>query len=454
MKIKLNGYLYTLQTLLDLTVFNLAFICSHYLKFDEIRTVFQGQYLTLLLVGNALWIAVVYLMHAYRYSREVYAEKRQPILGFLKVVVLHMSLGAVILYFSQWAGGLSREFFAIHYVLFILGGVFVHLILGSAVNYLRSSGFNVRRYGIIGDTREASQIKAFHRERKELGYRFHGALESSAITERQIEAFMADQRLDYLYCTLSALTENQIQLILRLAERSKTVVKLIPDFKGLINPGMTLEYQGLCPVLSVDTKAISSTQEKITKRAFDLVFSSLVMLAGLPVFLVVMLLVRISSPGPVFFVQERSGQWGRKFKIYKFRTMYVDADKFGMQHSTGDHDPRITPMGRILRKTRLDELPQFFNVLKGDMSVVGPRPLNHYDVDMLMDAASHDFQRILTIPPGITSIGQIRVGYASNISENLIRLQHDIEYLNRYSLLTDIRLILLTVQVMVLGRGK
>ena len=214
---------------------------------------------------------------------------------------------------------------------------------------------------------------------------------------------------------------------------------------------MELELSG---TLRTTHTPFSSRRDRITKRVFDLVFSLLVMIAGFPVFLLVMLLVKISSPGPVFFVQERSGQWGRIFRIYKFRTMYVDADKFGLQHSTGDSDPRITPIGRFLRKTRLDELPQFFNVLKGDMSVVGPRPLNQYDVDMLMGAARHDFQRILTVPPGITSIGQIKVGYATNIKENLLRLQHDTQYLKEYSLITDIHLIIMTIQVMLLGRGK
>lgn len=454
MKIKLNGNLYTLHTLADLALFNVSFLIAFYLKFGNIVHAFQGSYLHLLLGGNVLWALVVYLKHPYHHSREVYEEKRQPILGFLRVVGIHMAIGAFIIYLFKRGDFYSREFFLTHYTLFILSGVFIRLLLGYVVTYLRSSGFNNRRYGIIGASSEVHKIRTHYWERAELGYRFCGALDSQKLTEREIETFMNDSELDYLYCALAELTEQQIRLIIYLAERNKTVVKLIPDFKGFINPEMTLEYHGICPILSVDNKPISSTSEKFTKRAFDLIFSLLVMITGLPVFLVVMILVKISSPGPIFFLQERSGQWGRIFKIYKFRTMYVDAEKFGMQHSKGNSDPRITPIGHILRKTRLDELPQFFNVLKGDMSVVGPRPLHHYDVDMLMGAAEHDFQRILTILPGITSIGQIKVGYATNIDENLVRLQHDIQYLDRYSLFKDIQLIFQTVQVMVLGRGK
>lgn len=454
MKIKLNGYLSTIHILADILLLNISFIISYYLKFGDITPVFRSPYFNLLLTGNLLWIIVVYLDHTYIVSREVYAQKRIPILNFFKVVIIHMLTGSMIIYMFKSGELFSREFFVTHYLIFIMSGVFTRLILSFSVNYLRSSGFNTRRYGIIGNGNEAGRIRTFYRERRELGYQFCGTLESRNISEQEIEKFMADMKLDYLYCTLSDLTSHQVRKILFLAERAKTVVKLIPDFKGFISPDLTVEYHGLWPMISVDNKPISSTSERVTKRLFDLIFSSLVMIAGLPVFIMVMILVKISSPGPVFFVQERSGQWGRIFKIYKFRTMYTDSEKFGMQHSTGDKDPRITPIGRLLRKTRLDELPQFFNVLKGDMSVVGPRPLNHYDVDMLMDAASHDFQRILTIPPGITSIGQIKVGYATNIHENLLRLQYDIQYLNKYSLLTDIRLIFMTIQVMVLGRGK
>ena len=134
--------------------------------------------------------------------------------------------------------------------------------------------------------------------------------------------------------------------------------------------------------------------------------------------------------------------------------MHVDADKMGMQHSQGDHDPRITPIGHFLRRSRLDELPQFLNVIKGDMSIVGPRPLYKYDVDMLMQAAPHEFKKILTVKPGITSIGQIKVGYATNVAENVSRLRYDLEYLGKYSLRQDISLVCQTVLVMMLGRGR
>ena len=133
--------------------------------------------------------------------------------------------------------------------------------------------------------------------------------------------------------------------------------------------------------------------------------------------------------------------------------MVVNADKMG-QHSLGSSDKRITKIGHFLRKSRLDELPQFFNVLRGDMSIVGPRPLYKYDVDMLMEAEPHDFQRLLTVKPGITSIGQIKVGYADSVAKNVERLKYDLQYLKEYSIFADITLILKTMQLMVSGRGQ
>jgi putative colanic acid biosynthesis UDP-glucose lipid carrier transferase len=197
-----------------------------------------------------------------------------------------------------------------------------------------------------------------------------------------------------------------------------------------------------------------NSDDELTKRVFDVVFSCIVMILGAPLFLLVIILVKLSSDGPIFFTQERTGRWGGKFKILKFRTMYADAHKYGLKHSLGVTDPRITAVGHFLRRTRLDELPQFLNVLKGDMSVVGPRPLHKFDVEMLMNDAKEDFQKTLRIRPGITSIGQIKVGYATTSKENLKRLRYDLLYLRSYSMVSDMYLILLTVQVILLGKGR
>ncbi len=190
----------------------------------------------------------------------------------------------------------------------------------------------------------------------------------------------------------------------------------------------------------------------LLKRGFDVVFSLMVMTLGLPIFLLLMLITKVTSKGPVFYKQERMGKNGVPFFIFKFRSMRVDAEKFGPQLAS-ENDPRVTKWGRIMRKTRLDELPQFWNVLKGDMSVVGPRPERNHFIEKITQKAP-EYKRLLNIKPGITSIGQVAYGYAESVDEMCDRMLFDLSYLSRVNLATDLSIILQTVKVMVEGRGK
>lgn len=191
---------------------------------------------------------------------------------------------------------------------------------------------------------------------------------------------------------------------------------------------------------------------QVSKRAFDIIFSVMLMLLGFPVFAVICLITKFSSAGPAFFKQERRGRYGRAFHIYKFRSMYVDAEKHGPRlSSTGD--PRITKWGRVIRRSRLDELPQFWNVLKGDMSIVGPRPERQCFIDQII-AIKPYYQNLHSVKPGITSMGQVHYGYAENVHQMCERMEYDLKYLQKANLLTDMHLIAKTVKVMVQGKGK
>ncbi|MCL4142090.1 UNVERIFIED_CONTAM: hypothetical protein GTU68_046685 [Idotea baltica] len=160
----------------------------------------------------------------------------------------------------------------------------------------------------------------------------------------------------------------------------------------------------------------------------------------------------MDSKGPIFYSQERIGKQGQPFKILKFRTMHTDAEKAGPALSS-DHDPRITKVGKWLRKLRLDELPQFWNVLIGEMSIVGPRPERQFFIDQIVKIAPH-YRHLHKVRPGITSWGQVKYGYASNVTEMVQRLQFDILYLENMSLALDLKIILYTIIVIVEGRGK
>ncbi len=191
---------------------------------------------------------------------------------------------------------------------------------------------------------------------------------------------------------------------------------------------------------------------RFAKRVFDILFSSFVMLLGLPVFLMVMLITKLSSKGPIFYKQERVGKNGHPFFIYKFRSMIQESEMNGPQLTTDD-DPRITKWGNIMRKTHLDELPQFWNVLMGDMSVVGPRPERAFFIEQIVQKAPA-YKNLLKIKPGITSIGQVDYGYAENVDEMCERMVLDLNYLEEVNILTDLTIILKTVGTMIYGKGK
>ena len=192
--------------------------------------------------------------------------------------------------------------------------------------------------------------------------------------------------------------------------------------------------------------------EKSAKRAFDIVFSICALTLGSPIYVTLAILVKTSSKGPIFFLQERIGIHGKPFFIIKFRTMYVDAEKMGPALSK-NNDPRITKTGRILRKTRLDELPQFWNVLKGDMSVVGPRPERQFYIKQIVEKAPQ-YYYLQKVKPGVTSWGQVKYGYAENVEEMIARLKFDLIYMENRSLLVDFKIIVHTILIVLQGRGK
>ena len=184
----------------------------------------------------------------------------------------------------------------------------------------------------------------------------------------------------------------------------------------------------------------------------DISLSIIAIFLLLPLYLIAAVLVKFSSPGPIFFLQERIGLNNKPFQIIKFRTMYVNSEANGPQLSSSN-DARITPIGRFMRKTRLDEFPQFVNVILGHMSLVGPRPERQFYIDQIVQ---HEPQYVLLnrVRPGITSWGQVKFGYAENIDEMVERLKFDLLYIHNASLLLDLKIMLQTFLIVVRGEGK
>ena len=228
-------------------------------------------------------------------------------------------------------------------------------------------------------------------------------------------------------------------------------VKIMPDTFSYITSGIRLQDIYGEPFIDLTTPAISESSKNI-KRTIDVAISSLLLLLLSPVYLWLAILVKRDSPGPVFYSQERIGLRQKPFNIYKFRSMRVDAENSGPRLSSDD-DSRVTRVGKMLRKYRLDEIPQFWNVLKGDMSLVGPRPERAYFIAKIMEKAPY-YALMYQVRPGITSWGMVKYGYASNVEQMVERTRFDLIYMSNMSLFVDFKILIYTVNTVISGKGK
>lgn len=250
---------------------------------------------------------------------------------------------------------------------------------------------------------------------------------------------------------LESSEHNAIQHILNDTLDLDVKVKLIPDVYDILSGSVKFTSVIHAPLIEVNREVVPRWQVN-AKRIFDVCFSLFVIIGFSWFYLLLSIMVKLTSKGPVIFSQERLGLNGQPFKIYKFRSMFIDAEKNGPALSS-THDPRITPFGRFLRKTRLDEFPQFFNVFFGQMSIVGPRPERRFFVDQIVVKAPH-YKHLHRVRPGITSWGQVKFGYAENVDEMIERLKYDLLYTENMSLMVDIKIIIYTLLIVVQGRGK
>lgn len=244
---------------------------------------------------------------------------------------------------------------------------------------------------------------------------------------------------------------NLHKIITEIESQSNVLLKIPAETKDILlgRVKMTAIFQ--TPLVLVSNEVMSNMY-KISKRIMDIVFSLLALVFLIPVYIITGIIVFSTSKGPIFYKQERIGYKGKPFHMHKFRSMYINAEN-GTPMLSSDNDSRITPFGKFMRKVRLDEIPQFYNVLKGTMSLVGPRPERQFFIDQIAEQAP-EYRLLHKVKPGITSWGQVKFGYAENIDEMIERLQYDLLYIENLSIATDIKILLYTFVIIFQGRGK
>ena len=432
-------------------IFDLLVVSSFvYLFLDQ--SLFR---VTPILIFSALWIISAFITKFY----EVYRfTKLIRIISYIFYQLLLFSI-LVFAFFGAVQSptpGLSQTLVFLLYT-FIVISLFKLTLFYALQSYRLGFGGNFRKTIIIGNDESVTELKEFFLNQKELGYENRMTFKFNHPSDLNLEEcfdFILTRNIDEVYCSANELDESQISRLITFCENNFKILKFISKRGGLLSKKLKTDTYGLSTVQSLREMPLYNDFNTILKRTFDITFSLFIIIFLLSwITPIIGLIIKIESRGPVFFKQTRNGIKFREFTCYKFRSMIENNDA-DIQQAT-KNDKRVTKIGKILRKTSLDELPQFFNVLIGNMSVVGPRPHMIRENERYSKSVDKFMVRHF-VKPGITGLAQVK-GFRGEIEtdEDIInRVKYDIYYLENWSLILDLNIVFLTTINFLTGQKK
>ena len=410
-----------------------------------------------------LWLLIYYLQGSYHEVRRMYRLK------ILNLTFFGSLIGTVLIFFILILDDTVSNYqmyyysFGLLFSLQFLLSVLIRLILATVlISYLRKAGSGFRTVIIGGSEKAVSILNDLTNQKwcinTIVGYiNING---SDRLLDNKIaylghcdnlEILIRNHKVEEVIIAIESSDHNRIQKIITRIQDGRVKIKILPDMYELLSGSlkMTDIYGALLLQIVDDSMPI---WQQALKRAMDLIISLVALILLIPIYITCALAVKFSSSGPIFYLQDRVGLDGRVFKIIKFRTMYLNSEEAGPQLSS-TNDSRITKAGRFMRKTRLDEFPQFMNVILGHMSLVGPRPERQFYIDQIM-ALAPQYVHLTKVRPGITSWGQVKYGYAENVEQMLDRMKFDLLYLKNRSIALDIKIMFYTIAIVLKAKGK
>ena len=439
----------------DLVLLNVSIALSFLFRYGDIYLVYFKGDKAISLLSNVFWITLLLYKDSYRIIR---TERIEAILyRTIRLLLALIAINAIFILVLKY-NEVSRLRMIYFYTTFFFLLVSFRILFMKLLKYVRRKGYNFRKVVIAGANATGERMNRILSKDLTYGYRVMGFFDDECDgTELKapvlgkfeaIEHYLATEKIDELYVALHIEKIDIINKLTALCERYMVRIRYIPDFQQYTKTNrvqVSFYGNGNVPVLMLRKEPLETNFNRILKKAFDLCFSLLVIVFVFSwLFPILILLIKINSPGPIFFIQKRSGRNNESFYCFKFRTMYVN-DKADAVQAT-KNDSRITKVGAFLRKTSMDELPQFLNVLLGNMSVVGPRPhmLSHTEQysELINNFLVRHFAK-----PGITGWAQVNGyrGETKTLADMEARVEYDIWYIENWSFILDLKIVWMTV---------